>query len=130
MAMKELQLYIVLAIFTFLFVWITATEPLAVLAFFVAMASMMIIVGAVGFVCFHILHVWSNFQYRRRMEYLLGDMTLEEVLERSPYEYGYVFQGDAGYRIWRKDDIYDFNQSWYTRESAERWIVEQYSIDN
>ena len=68
---------------------------------------------------------WDDFTYRQRMQKLLGGMTLEEVLKKSPYGYGH-FQGDNGYRIWRRDMLEGFVQLDVSDKFAKMWIVEQY----
>ncbi len=83
-----------------------------------------------GFVYLWLQDTWSNFSYHQRLKHLLGSMTLEEVLDQSPYEYGYVFQGDDGYRVWRKDAIYNFVLSDVSEKAAQMWIVEEYFQNN
>ena len=68
---------------------------------------------------------------KRRLKKMLEDldMTLQEVLEKSPYAYGY-WQGEGGNRIWDKqttDEYLDLNVSKF---DAEFWIVEKYYSDS
>lgn len=110
-------------------VWLMFNHPPTILMVVAFVGATAVAIG-VGTACVYLKDTWSNFRYRQRMKRLLGSMTLEQVLERSPYDYGYVFQGDDGYRIWRKDAIYNFVLSNVSKKSAKMWIVEQYFKDD
>jgi len=68
---------------------------------------------------------------KRRMRKILAelDMSVQEILEKSPYAYGH-WQGEDGYRIYdvRFNDKYLYFA--YSEFSAEYWIIEQYYLDN
>ena len=106
-------------------VWLVFNHP-PTLLMVIPFVGITLIAIVIGLVCIYLKDTWINFLYHRRMERLLRNMTLEQVLERSPYAYGYVFQGDDGYRIWHKDAIHDFVHSDVTKKWAQMWIVEQY----
>jgi len=63
---------------------------------------------------------------KRRLKKMLEelDMTLEEVLEESPYAYGY-WQGE-GYRIWDKQTKNKYLAQNLSKLAAELWIVGSY----
>jgi len=56
----------------------------------------------VGWLWYSAMDFVKDFIYRRKLKRLLGDKTLSEALDESPYMYGHFF-GEDGYRIWRKD---------------------------
>lgn len=123
--MRKLLSYLYLIFLAIMLVWLVVKHPPPIL---MVVAFVCVILGAIaiGFVCIWLQDTWSNFWYHQRLQRLLGDMTLEEVLDQSPYQYGHVFQGDDGYRIWHKSAIYDFVQSGVSKKAAQMWIVEQF----
>lgn len=123
--MRKLFSYLYLIFLAILLIWLVINDPPKLLVVLALVATIPIFF-AIGFVYFRLQDAWENFRYQRRLQRLLGDMTIEEVLEQSPYACGYVFQGDDGYRVWRKDSIYDFVQSGVSLKAARMWIVEQY----
>ena len=123
--MTKLFSYIYLIVLAIVLIWLVVSHPPTIFIMLALICAMLILIG-LGFVYIRIQDAWTNLRYRQRLQRLLGDMTIEEVLAQSPYEYGYVFQGDDGYRIWRKDSIYDFVQVGVSRKAAQMWIVEQY----
>ena len=110
---------------TAVLVWFVA-KPGIILGIFM-FVCLSLVIGGVFAVCIYIQDAWNNFLYRQRLQQLLDDMTLEEVLEKSPYEYGH-FQGEDGYRIWLKDTLDDFVKFNMSEQTAHMWIVEQYLI--
>lgn len=127
--MRILLSYLYLILLIMMFGWLVFNHPPTILMMLMFVFGTVVIIG-IGYGCIRLQDAWRNFLYRQRMDRLLGNMTLEQVLEQSPYKYGYVFQGDDGYRIWHKDALHDFIQSDMSKKSAQMWIVEQYFNHN
>ena len=127
--MRNLLSYLYLILLTIMFGWLVFNHPPTIFTVLTFVVGTGLII-ALAWVFIRLQDAWGQFLYRRRMARLLGPMTLEQVLEQSPYDYGYVFQGDDGYRIWRKDAVGDFIQSDVSKQSAQLWIVEQYFNHN
>lgn len=127
--MKKLLSYLYIIFLVIMFGWLIINHPPTI---FKMLAFVFIMLGviAIGVVFIWVQEACKNFLYRQRLQRLLGDMTIEEVLDQSPYEYGYVFQGDDGYRIWRKGTINEFIQSGVSKKNAQLWIVEQFFNNN
>ncbi len=73
--------------------------------------------------------IWESKTLDRKLRQLLGERTIEEVLEASDFTYGWFQQGDEGYRIWPKENA-DWRQHvgdlWYEID-AQIWIVKQFN---
>lgn len=123
--MKKWLSYLYLALLTMMLVWLVFNHPPTILMMVALVCATLVAIG-VGIALIYLKDAWDNFLYHQRLKRLLGNMSLEDVLEQSPYKYGYVFQGDDGYRIWHKDSTHDFIQSNVSKKSAQMWIVEQY----
>ena len=85
-------------------------------------------------VLYDICGMWNwlrNKLRKRRMRKILAElgMTVQEVLEKSPYAYDH-WQGEDGYRIYDARFKDKYPHFAYTTFSAEYWIVEQYYLDN
>ncbi len=78
---------------------------------------------SIGWLWYSGLDVVKDFFHRRKLNRLLGERTLSEALDQSAYEYGH-FQGDNGYRIWRKDDKSgEFVALGLTKKEVHLWIA-------
>lgn len=121
--------YLYLIFLATVLVWLVFHHPPSILVVVILVFATVAAMG-MGYMGCLLQDLWGNFLYHQRLKKLLGSMTLEEVLEQSPYKYGYVFQGDDGYRIWHKDAIYDFVQSDMSKKAAQMWIVKQYYQNN
>ena len=123
--MRKRLSYLYLILLAAILIWLLVDHPPTRLFLLVLVCAIPVLIG-MGYVCIRILDAWRDFLYQKRMQQLLGNMTIEEVLDLSPYAYGYVFQGDDGYRIWRKGTTDGFVQSGVSKKAAEMWIVEEY----
>lgn len=121
--------YVYLIFLALMLVWLAVNYPPTILMVLTFVFTVFIVIG-LGSACIWVRDAWRNFLYDQRLQRLLGDMTIEEVLDQSLYEYGHVFQGDDGYRIWCKDAFHDFVQSGMGKKAAQMWIVEQYFKDD
>lgn len=77
-----------------------------------------------------LLHWLRRKLSKRRFAKILADldMSIEEVLEKSPYGYSH-WQGEDGYRIFDtrfKEKYVGFS---YTSFNAELWILERYLLE-
>ena len=122
--MRKLPSYLFIALFAALLVWLIANDRHIILGI-LGFVCMSLIIGGIGFMYVYLQGAWNDFFYRQRLQELLGNMTLEEVLEKSPYEYGH-FQGEDGYRIWLKDTLDGFVGFGMSERAVHMWIVEQY----
>ena len=125
--------YIYIAMLIGMFIWLFIADTQGT---FISLIYFMVIGGVLIGAAVVTYTAWQkvrHLRFQRKLKHLLAGKSLQEVLDASPYYYGYGDQGDDYLHIWRKDDpasrtdITSFLAPNIGAENAAiLWIVEDY----